>query len=251
MAFFTCMIVTAMPAFPSEVQERSSAENKAASVPADRPCSFDEKIHKISVEEVSEKLKGFDKGDPLFYTLLSIISDSDKDTCYYVEGKDLQKTFLNKAMLDLSDTKVSNGRTLYKTRAPVNEIKWVSAKISGGDIKASSRLRNRFVKHILGSRIIGIPKTLDFTISASFAVRPEADAQRNEDEYDVFISYENSEEPFVSDLFTFLTGLTSHEMHVKKADKKPNRRKAYKTLRHLYERGLVKIHQKKNGNGVF
>ncbi len=211
--------------------------------PADNPCYSEGKIRRITVEELYEKAKSFEEGDPLFYSLLTIFADAQKDTCYYADGKDLQKVFLNKSILDLSNSEVRDGKTFYKTRAPVDEIKWASAKISEGNIKVSSRLHTRFVRSIFGRKIIGIPKTLDFTIYTSSIIRNgEGEKKKVDDEYHVFIAYENAEEPYISELFSILTGLTCHEMPVKKHDKKPNRREAYKALNYLNKRGLINVY---------
>jgi hypothetical protein len=227
---FYCFIEAA-PAFSAAVN------------PSDNPCYSEGVIHRITVEELYEKAKNFEEGDPLFYSLLWVFSDAKRDTCYYADGKDLQKVFLNKGILDMSNSEVRDGKTYYKTRAPVDEIKWASAKISEGNIKVSSRLHTRFVRSIFGRKIIGIPKTLDFTIYTSSVMRNgEGEKKKVEDEYHVFIAYENAEEPFISELFSLLTGLTSHEMPVKKYDKKPNRREAYKALSYLNKRGLINVY---------
>lgn len=212
----------------------------AALNPIDNPCYLEEKVHKITVEELSEKVKDFTDGDPLFYTLLSIFSYTKNGACYYADGKDLQKVFLNKSIIDLSDLEVIDGKTYYKTRAPVDEIKWASAKISEGNIKVSTRLHTRFVSSVLGRKILGIPKTLDFTIYTSSTNGIEEGEKK--EKYHISIVYDNFEEPFFSDLFTLLTGLTSREMTVKKHDRKPNRREAYKALHYLYSKGLINVY---------
>lgn len=229
----------------SEAKEKSAAEDRAIVEARAAPCFSEERVQKITSAKLSEKLKDFQNGDPLFYALLSVFSEAKKDTCYYAEGKDLRQIFMNKTMLDLSDREVRDGRPVYKTRAPVDEINWVSAELDQGNIKVSSRLHRRFVKGILGKKVIAIPKTLDFTIYASIPPRSEGhDKLTDPEEYNIFMVYEHGEEPYVSELFSFLTGLTSHEMHLRKNDKKANRREAYKTLRHLHEKGSLSLTNK-------
>lgn len=242
LALVSYCINTATPVF-SDMKEQPRVGNTAVIRSVEKPCSSNETVHKVTSDELSEKVKDFDEGDPLFYSLFSIFSGAKKDTCYYAEGKDFQKIFLNKTILDLSDTELRDGKTFYKTRAPVDEIKWVSAKLSGGDIKVSSRLHSHFVRSVLGSKVFEIPKTLDFTIYTAYTDRTEGDdGGKNQEEYDIFFAYENVEEPFVSELVTFLTGLKSDEMRVKKHDRKANRREAYKTLHYLHKKGLITIY---------
>jgi hypothetical protein len=147
---------------------------------------------------------------------------------------------LNKSIIDLSDLEVIDGKTYYKTRAPVDEISWVSAKITEGNIKVSTRLHSRFVSSVLGRKVLEIPKILDFTISTSNV--NETEEGEKKDKYHISITYDNCEEPFFSDIFTLLTGLTSREMPIKKHDRKPNRREAYKALHYLHSKGLINIY---------
>src|ERR1035437_637943 len=103
--FFSCSLVAPPPMF-SETKEKMMAEQTVDMSSDELPCSMEAKIRKITVAELSEKVKDFNAGDPLLYALLAILSGAEKDTCYYVEAKDLQKVFLHKSMLDISDSEV-------------------------------------------------------------------------------------------------------------------------------------------------
>ena len=241
LALLFFIITTAAPAL-AETTEKVATEHTPIIRPAERPCPSEETVHKITIEELSGKVKDFTEGDPLFFTLLSMFSNAKKDACYYVDGKDLQKIYVNKAILDLSDSEVRDGKTFYKTRAPVEEIRWVSAKISEGNIKVSSRLHSHFIKSVFGTKVLGIPKTLDLTIRTACEERTEgSEEKRNTEEYHISITYERAEEPYISSLVTLLTGFTSREMRVRRHDRKANRREAYKTLHYLHEKGLITI----------
>jgi hypothetical protein len=233
---------TANPAF-SDTNEQSLAGNETVMRAAEKPCTGEKLIYKITADQLSDAAQNFNDGDPLFRSLFSIFSEARKDACYYVEGKDIQKLFLTKDALDFSHSEERNGRTYYKTRGPVDEIRWLSARMRGGDIKVSSRLHRHFVRSILGSRVIEIPGVLDFTIHTFALEETEAaGGDKPPGGYRISFAYENPEEPFVSDLVAVLTGITSREMRVKQYDRKPNRREAYKTLRCLQEKGFIKVY---------
>ncbi len=210
--------------------------------PAEKPCAGEQAVQKITPSQLLEAVQRFEEGDPLFISLLLIFAGAEKETCYYVEGEDVQGLFLTKDMLDLSDREMREGRLYYKTRAPVNEFHWLSARIHEGEIKVSLRLHRRFVRRVLGKRVLEIPRVLDFTIRAArLSDSASPDGNGPPQGYRISFVYKNLEEPFVSDLVALLTGISSHEMRARKEDRRPNRREAYKTLRTLQGKGLIAV----------
>ena len=230
-AMLISYLLNANPIVSSEFKHRQLSDNKIISCDK-QPQFFDQKVYKITINEISDKLKDFeklektDKGDPFFYSLLSLAEKAEKGLTYCADGEDLRKLFIHELLR--SGTKTKNGKTFYKTTSPVHKMEYVSAKIIDNNIAISSKLDSRYYVIL----ICDIPEIMNFNIDISMK-------DTDKDRYYLSMNY-FGEKPELGLLIKAFTRFDTNNLITWREDEHPNLRKIYWTINSLVERELIK-----------